>query len=270
MMLRCTSPVPPPTVSAGANRKPWCHGSAGARRAGPPSVSIPAAPARSLARPKTRWPCSSASTLRIDASGPGASPRIGGADRAQPDEPQDLVLDVQVRPAAGGAPGRSTPPRARTRSTRSPAVGPMAPQRPARRQRDPLVAERDLGQAPAVALVADQVVGRQPHVVEEHLVERVRAGHLDDGPDVDAGQVHRAHEVGDALVLRRRRVGTSGDEDAVAGDAGRARSRSSARSRPTRRRPAPRGWTERRGRDPAPGSLKSWHHMSSPASSGMR
>ena len=134
MMLRWTSPVPPPMVSAGANRKPWCHRSGGRARAGAvrrSSIAVGRRPGPWPA-PMTRWPCSSASTLRTDASGPGGSPRMAARHRAQADEPQDLGLDVQVRPAAGAAPGRSTPPRARTRSTRSAPVGPMAPQRAAR------------------------------------------------------------------------------------------------------------------------------------------
>ena len=76
---------------------------------------------------------------------------------------------------AGAAPGRRAPPAARTRSSRSSAVGPMPHSAPPRRQRHPLVAEGDLGQAPAPVHLADEVLGREAHVVEEHLVERVRA-----------------------------------------------------------------------------------------------
>ncbi len=61
---------------------------------------------------------------------------------------------------------------------------PTAHRRP--RQRHPLVAERHLGQAPAVVLLAHQVLGGQAHVGEEHLVEGVAPGHLDDGADLDA------------------------------------------------------------------------------------
>src|SRR5690606_13123109 len=66
MMLRCTSPVPPPMVRAGANRKPWVHMS-GSPPKGPTSERTPAVPARSLASSMMCWPCSSAMTLRIDA-----------------------------------------------------------------------------------------------------------------------------------------------------------------------------------------------------------
>ena len=104
-------------------------------------------------------------------------------------------------------------PAARTRSNRSLAGRAEPPQRAAARQRHPLVAERDLGQRPALVHLADQVGGRQAHVGEEHLVERVGAGHLDDRADLDAGRVHRADEVRDALVLGHVGVG-AGDEDA--------------------------------------------------------
>src|SRR4051812_48665648 len=81
---------------------------------------MPSDPVRSLASSISFCPCSSASSLRIDASAPGGFPftaavtvRVGGPlavrragagrlplprgrARAQPDESQDLGLDVQL------------------------------------------------------------------------------------------------------------------------------------------------------------------------------
>ena len=60
--------------------------------------------------------------------------------------------------------------------------------------------------APAAVQRAEQVVGGQLDVGEEDLVELGLAGHLLERADLDAGQVHRAQEERDALVLGRVRV----------------------------------------------------------------
>ena len=49
--------------------------------------------------------------------------------------------------------------------------------------------------------VAEHVGLGDPHVVEEDLVEVVRAEHARDRPHLDAGSVHRHQEDGDALLL---------------------------------------------------------------------
>jgi hypothetical protein len=51
-----------------------------------------------------------------------------------------------------------------------------------------LVAEQVLGVGPALVLLADQVVGRHLHVVEEDLVHLVLAVEHDDRPHGDAGR----------------------------------------------------------------------------------
>jgi hypothetical protein len=63
-------------------------------------------------------------------------------------------------------------------------------------------------------LLTDQVLGRHAHVGEEHLVEAAAAGHVPDGSHLDAVEVHRDDEVGDADVLRLIDIGAR-DEDAV-------------------------------------------------------
>src|SRR5262245_24030067 len=81
------------------------------------------------------------------------------------------------------------------------------PERATGRQRDALVAERHLGKRPALVLVTHQVRGGDAHVGEEHLVENVRAGHLDDGTNLDSARLHWTDEVRDAFVLRRVGIG---------------------------------------------------------------
>ena len=51
-------------------------------------------------------------------------------------------------------------------------------------------------------LGTNPVRGWNTHVVEEHFVEVVFAGHFGDRYNGDAGRVHRKDEVGDPLLLR--------------------------------------------------------------------
>ena len=87
-----------------------------------------------------------------------------------------------------------------------------APHRPGRRERDALVGERDLGEPPSLALLADAVLLVQAGVVEEDLIERVGGRHVDDRRQSHAGQVHRHDEVRQPLVLRDVGVGAC-DQD---------------------------------------------------------
>ena len=103
---------------------------------------------------------------------------------------------------------------------RARAVAPLEPA--AGRQRDPLVRERRLGHAPAEVLLADQVLGGNAHVGEEHLVEARVARHVADRANLDAGEVHRDDEVRDAAVLRHVVAGAR-DEDAELGVVGERR-----------------------------------------------
>ena len=153
-----------------------------------PPASIAAAPTRSRASAMTCWPCSSPSSLRMLASGPGCSPFSRAVSVRMRIRSSTRVLDVDLRRRAGAAPGSVIGPAALAASIRSSAVGPLPHSTPPRRQRDALVAERHLGQAPAVVEVADEVGGRDAHVGEEHLVERVPAGHLGDRTDLDPRQ----------------------------------------------------------------------------------
>ena len=53
-----------------------------------------------------------------------------------------------------------------------------------------LLDQAGAGHPPALAGCADDVGGRDPHLVEEHLVEIGRAGHFAERADVDAGAAH--------------------------------------------------------------------------------
>ena len=126
------------------------------------------------------------------ASGPGCSPRSRADSVRSRIRSSNVVLGVHLGEALAQVRIGDRPVGVATASSISSAVGPVAPQHAAGRQRHALVAERDLGQPPAVVEVADEVRGGDAHIGEEHLVERVPAGHLRDRADLDA----RAHPSG--------------------------------------------------------------------------
>ena len=64
-----------------------------------------------------------------------------------------------------------------------------------------------VGDPPAVVLVADAALDRHPHLVEEELRELRGPEHGLQRPYLDAGQVHRQHQPGDAVVLLHVGVG---------------------------------------------------------------
>ena len=86
----------------------------------------------------------------------------------------------------------------------------------------PLEPERRVGHLPAVVHAADDVLLRAARAVEEHLVELGGAVGLDDRPHLHSGLAHRHEQVGDALVLRRVRIG-AGEQEGVVGVLGLGR-----------------------------------------------
>ena len=223
-MLRWTSAVPPPTVSAGEKRKP--RDQVGSRR------RRRRAPAADRSRPACRGarpgPGPVHDVLAVGVGDGLADRGLGARAPAPPGRP---------RPSAGAAPAGSGPPSRRrpagpgSRGRRPPAPAAPAPdqihqilgrrahppQRPLARERHTLVAERDLGQLPSAVLGPDEMVGRDPHVGQEHLVEGVLARHVDERPDVDPRRIHGADEVADPHVLGGRRIG-AGEQDPPLGD----------------------------------------------------
>lgn len=147
--------------------------------------------------------------------GSGLLASDAGGDGAQADELEDFLGGVKLCEAlaqveiVGAALFTDEVEKVRTGRAHSPQCASGG-------ERYPFVAEGDLGEFPASVDLAHDRVGRQADLVEEHFVEGVSAGHLDDGSDLDTGQVHRAEEIGDAGVLRHVGVG-AGDEDPVSG-----------------------------------------------------
>ena len=66
----------------------------------------------------------------------------------------------------------------------------------------PFEAEGRLREVPAAILLADDIFLGDAHVFEEHFVELMRHGHVDERAHSDTRRLHVHHEVGDAAVLR--------------------------------------------------------------------
>ena len=81
----------------------------------------------------------------------------------------------------------------------------------------PFVGEGGVGDRPAVALAADEVVGDHPGVGDEHLIEIRPPGHFLERPDLDARLAQVDQEVRDAGVLGNVHVGP-GQQDGLVGD----------------------------------------------------
>ena len=217
-MFRWTSAVPPPMVSAGANRKPRDQvGSDGAQPlTGPVPVSMPRGPARSRATIHDVLAVGVGDRLADRGLGPRRPARQDGRDHPQAKHPEDLGLDPDVdEPVTGGRVGRTAGAPDQIHEILGRRAHP--PQRPLARERDTLVAERDLGQLPSSVLGPDEMVGRDAHVGQEHLVEGVLTRHVDQRPDVDPGRIHGADEVADPHVLGGRGIG-AGEQDPPPGD----------------------------------------------------
>ena len=86
--------------------------------------------------------------------------------------------------------------------------GAHSPQGTTGRQRHTFVAQRDTRQTPAVVHRTNHMGVRNSNVGEEHLVEGFAPCHLLDRAYVDSGEIHRADEVGDAVMLVRLHVGS--------------------------------------------------------------
>jgi hypothetical protein len=77
----------------------------------------------------------------------------------------------------------------------------------AQRVTTPLVSEGRLRPAPSLALLSNHVLKRNTDVGEKDFAELRVLGDLLERSDLNAGLVHVDNEVGDALVLRRLRIG---------------------------------------------------------------
>ena len=110
------------------------------------------------------------------------------------------LLRVEIGEPLAHAAGRRSTPRLRPASMRS-CTAAATTASTAGADRDPLVHQRRDRDRPALVDVAEHVLVRHAHVVEEHLVERRAAVHLLQRLDRHARRLHVDDERGDALVL---------------------------------------------------------------------
>ena len=163
-MLRCTSAVPPPMVSAGENKKPRDQ-----------VVSPPAARAatathrpRPIQHPERsgQVPGQVHDVLAVGVGdglahrrlGPRRPPGQDRRDHPQAQHPQDLRLDPHLHqpiPQAPGTAGSAAAP-PRTNPTRSSAVGPIPHSAPSPDNDTRSLPKRDLGQRPPAVLRPDE------------------------------------------------------------------------------------------------------------------
>jgi len=149
----------------------------------------------------------------------------------QGDQPADVLAGDRVGPTAGerghvwdeiGAPGALGIPGVRgevlvglgRRLAHRPPAGAIEGT-PPQRGEAALMGQRGHGDAPAGARGADQVRCRHAGVGQEHLVERGMEVHLPQRAGLDAGLVHREHEVADAAVLRHVPIGARQEHPVV-------------------------------------------------------
>ena len=164
----------------------------------------------------TCWPCSSASALRTDASGPGSSPRRR-AESVRIRMRRSTSDSTYKAASRWRRTGSSVPPWWRTRSSRSSAVGPWPQSAPS--------PDSDTRSLPSVTFARRQPSCSSPTrfaagtrtSVEEHLVEVGVAVHLPDRADRDPGVAHVDDEVRDAVVPVGVGVGP-GEQDPAAGE----------------------------------------------------
>ena len=128
-------------------------------------------------------------------------------------------------------------------------------------EHEPLVLKGDVGHVPAVAAAHDDLVGGDPHVGEEDLVELGPPGHGAEGPHLDPRRGHGHQQVGQAGVPGAVRLGPA--EEHHVRVVGRAGPDLLAVDHEVAVLLHPRVRTEARSL-PAPGSEYPWHQITSP------
>ena len=175
----------------------------------------------------TRVPSSEPVSLRIDPSGPGASPRIIRVrfrNRVSFSTSQSIASCARRWRITGSSHGAGRPAAIPWRAR------PAAP--PGRsgsgRRGVALVHQRGRRHLPALVQRPEQVRVGHDHVGEEHLVEVMVPGQQHERAHRDAGRAHRHQEAADALVLGHIGIRPREQDDPVARSA-RPRSTPSAR-----------------------------------------
>ena len=126
----------------------------------------------------------------------------------------------------------------------------------------PLVRQRRVGDRPTVVQRADELVVGHEHLVEEHLVELGVAGDLHQRPHLDARRA-ACRRRGTRSPCASGRRGRCGRGRFPSGRTARTTSTPSGPERSQPSSTAPAVSSARRGRNPASGSLNSWHQISS-------
>ena len=107
------------------------------------------------------------------------------------------IVERPVPVGSGAVASLQQPAEARTAQ----ALGQLQHRHPA------LGAQGGLGDLPAAVFLADQILGRDLHVVEEDLAEVRVADGVADRPHIDPGCGHVQQEVGDAVPLGCVQIG---------------------------------------------------------------
>ena len=207
------------------------------------------------------WFSRAKTSLAADPSGPGCP--AASCWRSRSPASRATSASVHSRSSRSCRPGVRSSGRARQVAATEPDHAALAR---ARAREAPMETRSFISVAVATfqpsPTCADPVGVGDPHVGQEHLVELGLAGELPQRPDLDAGGGHVHGEVGEALVLGHVGVG-AGDQQRPPGQVRRGGPHLLPGDHPARRRRAPPGWPARPGRCPAPGSLNSWHQISS-------
>ncbi len=221
MMLRWTSEVPPPIVSAREYRNPSAHVASSAPNGPAVEPACPRSrPARRPApsragRARRRAPCAPTSPGRAPGRAPSPTRSAAGSAAAP-------RTRCRARRASGATRGSASPPWARTMSSSVSAVGPRPHSAPS--------PESDTRSLPSVTFARRQPSFSSPTISSAGMRTPSRntslniggAVHLLDRPHGDAGCAHVDDEVRDPAVLLGRRIG-AGEQDPVLGDVGERR-----------------------------------------------
>ena len=263
-MLRCTCEVPAAMVERDGlepgvqlllvAQRP----AVAARRSG--SAHSAARSSTSMARSPRAWACSEKASLKTEPPMPGDAGLGRLRDVALGERPQRVEGRHQVADAPGQRRRRPVGPAGRPRGAArrsSRTHSSSSPTKAVPRSKDKVTM---VTRQPSFSSPTRLATGTRTSL-RNSSANSVRALDGAQRPDLDPGRVHGHDEPGDAAVAL---VARAHEQLAEVGHVGVATSRSSSRSRRSRRRRARPGCAARPGRCPASGSLKPWHHTSSP------
>ena len=177
-------------------------------------------------------------SLMIADSGPGRAEAHQLVERALARDAEDLGAEVGLAPAPGAGAGSRPAPRSRASVDQPVALLLQQDLHPDDVEDAALVLQRRDGDLPAAVQLAEQVLARDAHVLEEDLVEVGVAGHLPQRPHLDARDC-ACRPAGTRCPWRASSRDRSGRAPCTSRRGGRASSTPSGRSRGSDRRRAP-------------------------------